>query len=67
MAFVALNPFWRFLSQQDIAALSTSCVVCCSQRTWNTLQVIFLGRQADDLEDIVQERVYLRHTASGDL
>eukprot|EP00973_Karenia_brevis_P024038 3316166-Karenia_brevis.AAC.1 len=67
MAFVAPNPFWKFLSHNDIAALSTSCVVCCRQRKWGTLQALLLDSQAEDMEDAASERLHLLRTASGDL
>eukprot|EP00973_Karenia_brevis_P078910 10950932-Karenia_brevis.AAC.1 len=51
----------------DIASLAGASVVCCGQRTWEVLQVILLGRSAEDLEDIPTARVYLVTSPTGEL
>eukprot|EP00973_Karenia_brevis_P056623 7877415-Karenia_brevis.AAC.1 len=67
MSFVPLSPLWQLLTQRDIAALSSASLVCCSQRTFDVLQVLLLGRDAESLEEIATVRVFLRTDSSGAL
>eukprot|EP00973_Karenia_brevis_P059914 8339289-Karenia_brevis.AAC.1 len=64
---VARSPIWLLLAEEDIAALSQACVVCCGQRTWEVLQVLLLGRSAEELVDIPTTRVFLRTSSTGEL